>query len=82
MFCNFFVHHIIQVSGHSIILIKKILQLKLFRKIANVKDDGTVQLEVPGDIKPFSIMLKMFMMDVMMRNLVTQLSLLIYLPCK
>ncbi|XP_021652258.2 sterol 3-beta-glucosyltransferase UGT80A2 isoform X2 [Hevea brasiliensis] len=30
-------------------------KLKLLPRFANVKDDGTVQLEVPGDIKPLSL---------------------------
>lgn len=28
------------------------MQLKLFNRLATVQDDGTVQFEVPGDIKP------------------------------
>lgn len=31
------------------------LQIKLLPQFANIKDDGTVQLEVPGDIKPPSL---------------------------
>uniref|UniRef100_A0A2P2JT72 sterol 3beta-glucosyltransferase n=3 Tax=Rhizophora mucronata TaxID=61149 RepID=A0A2P2JT72_RHIMU len=30
-------------------------KLKLFHRLATVKDDGTVQFEVPGDIKPQSL---------------------------
>ncbi|KAJ8753643.1 hypothetical protein K2173_025634 [Erythroxylum novogranatense] len=30
-------------------------QLKLFRRLATVKDDGTVRFEVPGDVKPPSL---------------------------
>lgn len=30
----------------------KILQLKLLNRIATVKDDGTVEFEVPGDVEP------------------------------
>lgn len=28
------------------------MQLKLFNRLATIQDDGTVQFEVPGDIKP------------------------------
>jgi sterol 3beta-glucosyltransferase len=30
----------------------KTLQLKWLKRLARVKDDGTVQFEVPGDVKP------------------------------
>lgn len=30
-------------------------QLKLVNQLATVKDDGTVQFEVPGDIKPADV---------------------------
>lgn len=30
----------------------KVLQLKLLNRIATVKDDGTVEFEVPGDVEP------------------------------
>ena len=31
------------------------MQLKLLNRIATVKDDGTVEFEVPGDVDPLSI---------------------------
>lgn len=31
------------------------MQLKWLRRVALVKDDGTVQLDVPGDVKPESL---------------------------
>lgn len=33
----------------------KFVQLKLLNRIATVKDDGTVEFEVPGDIEPLSL---------------------------
>ena len=31
------------------------MQLKWLKKVATVKDDGTIQFDVPGDIKPQSM---------------------------
>lgn len=31
------------------------MQLKWLKRVATVKDDGTVQFDVPGDIKPKSL---------------------------
>lgn len=31
------------------------MQLKLLNRIATVKDDGTVEFEVPGDVEPQSL---------------------------
>lgn len=31
------------------------MQLKWLRRVASVKDDGTVQFDIPGDIKPQSL---------------------------
>lgn len=31
------------------------MQLKLLNRIATVKDDGTVEFEVPGDVEPLSL---------------------------
>lgn len=31
------------------------MQLKLLKRIATVKDDGTVEFEVPGDVEPLPI---------------------------